>query len=197
MVSVRIKADHRDHIIMEAVEHSTGKAFKKAEEALKKAMKAVNTHGAKAGYNVCFTPKKRKILNEAPDGWFPLQNHCYVSRDGRGLTRIKFNEKKRVPYSNYCGSNPSAVVIEDHPFFEKLDALQMVVTERKEELDVIKQQRAQLRAEVGAVIGTVTTIKRLLEVWPECKNFLPDVNSAPSGLPPAVLISELNKKLGV
>lgn len=64
------------------------------------------------------------------------------------------------------------------------------------EKDLQERERA-LRAKVKAVIESVTTVGRLVEVWPEVQDFLPEVMAGPKGNLPATLISDLNAELGL
>jgi hypothetical protein len=43
----------------------------------------------------------------------------------------------------------------------------------------------------------VTTIKRLLEIWPEVHEFLPELVAGEAGAVPAEMISDINKEFGI
>lgn len=63
--------------------------------------------------------------------------------------------------------------------------------------EMLKGKRAQLTAQVRAVIKSVPTVKRLLLVWPESKELLPtNVDEAKSQLP-ALAVVDLNAMIGL
>jgi len=61
--------------------------------------------------------------------------------------------------------------------------------------DVLNKQRRELAHDLRQVVNSVTTVKRLLEVWPEGKKWIEEVclNITPNL--PAVTTDNLNKKL--
>lgn len=87
-----------------------------------------------------------------------------------------------IPRSDYSA---------EHKFSKKFNELDQEKIKLLEQLDDTRQ-------EIMAVLNSCNTLKRLLEIWPEASNFLNGVDIVTSkvGLP-AVMIEDLNKKLGV
>lgn len=61
----------------------------------------------------------------------------------------------------------------------------------------IKEKEAEINANVQAALNSVTTIKRLIEIWPESKELIPtDISKASVSLP-ALQVEDLNKLIGL
>lgn len=61
----------------------------------------------------------------------------------------------------------------------------------------LKSEREQLTVSLRAVLDSVTTDKRLVEVWPEAVAFIPAAERAASPQLPALPISDLNRMIGL
>ena len=60
----------------------------------------------------------------------------------------------------------------------------------------LAERRTNLRAEVRAVLNSVTTVSRLLKVWPEAKELLPAGEQKEVNLP-SVQLDKLNEAIGL
>lgn len=78
----------------------------------------------------------------------------------RGNGRSVF---KHLVASNY--SNRVAITA-DNPLNDEFDAIE-------QEQKTIDELRLHVRSEVTAMVNSVTTIKKLIEIWPESKELLP------------------------
>ena len=78
----------------------------------------------------------------------------------------------------------------DNPLVQKfLDA--------EKALEDLKSSRQQIKDNVQAVVYSVSTIKRLIEVWPESAELIPtDVEVVRAGLP-AINFENLNASIGI
>lgn len=61
----------------------------------------------------------------------------------------------------------------------------------------IKKKETEIEANVQAALNSVTTIKRLIEIWPESKELIPTDISKASILLPALQVEDLNKLIGL
>lgn len=61
----------------------------------------------------------------------------------------------------------------------------------------IKKKESEIEANVQATLNSVTTIKRLIEIWPESKELIPTDISKASILLPALQVEDLNKLIGL
>lgn len=71
--------------------------------------------------------------------------------------------------------------------FHKLDDDKRAIDQRNEEVKV----------NVRAALNSVSTVKRLLEVWPESKELLPDDLDTAKAALPALKVCDLNKMIGL
>lgn len=78
----------------------------------------------------------------------------------------------------------------DDPMAEKLFAIDHAAV-------LLSAEIAQLKASVNAVLGSVTTDKKLIEIWPESAAFIPSPKDAGKQNLPALPIAELNKLIGL
>ena len=95
---------------------------------------------------------------------------------------LSFGDYKPSPYQFNLST--------DHEVVDECLKLQ----EKRRELD---EERNSLSIDVRAVLNSVTTIKKLIEVWPEVVELLPKVEAVPSSSLPAVLAHNLNKTIGL
>lgn len=90
---------------------------------------------------------------------------------------------KRRPY--YC-----SVLQADDPLTERLYAID-------HDRQMLKAEIEQLSASLWAVLNSVSTDKKLIEIWPEALAFIPAAEKANTPQLPALPIADLNKMLGL
>lgn len=78
----------------------------------------------------------------------------------------------------------------DDPLTEQLYALD-------HDADKLKAEIEQLSVSLWAVLNSVSTDKRLVEVWPEAIAFIPAAEKASTSNLPALPIADLNKLIGL
>lgn len=78
----------------------------------------------------------------------------------------------------------------DSKFMETLNAIDR-------DADAIKAEREHLDLSLWATLNSVTTDKKLYEIWPEAVAFVPAAEQAASPNLPALPIAELNKLIGL
>lgn len=111
----------------------------------------------------------------------PLEGTIFASFGGM---RTRINE-----WPGHRPARTGMILASDHPLtiqFEKLEA-------REKEL---ASKKSNLRAEVRAVVGSVTTVNKLLAVWPDAKELIPAQAVQSTNLP-AVNIESLNAAIGL
>lgn len=81
-------------------------------------------------------------------------------------------------------------LLADDPLTEQLYAID-------HDAAALKSEREQLTVSLWAVLDSVTTDKRLVEVWPESVAFIPAAERAASPQLPALPIADLNKMIGL
>lgn len=83
-----------------------------------------------------------------------------------------------------------AVFPGDHPLVIKFAEL----TNKESDID---GREKTLRAQVQAVVGSCTTVKKLLQVWPESKELIPAELEESRPQLPAVQTADLNQMIGL
>lgn len=91
-----------------------------------------------------------------------------------------------ITYAPY--NNP--VLHSDDPLTEQLYAIDA-------DRETLGNDKTQITASVNAVLDSVTTDKRLVEVWPEAVAFIPAAERAASPQLPALPIADLNRMIGL
>lgn len=81
-------------------------------------------------------------------------------------------------------------VTADNPLVQRFYDLEA----RKEALNA---KRADLRAQVRAILNSVTTVKALLKAWPEAKELLPENLEEAKAQLPALVVADLNAMIGL
>lgn len=77
-----------------------------------------------------------------------------------------------------------------HPLTKQFHKLE----EREREL---KEKIAGLKGQVRAAVNSVTTVKKLLEVWPEALELIPAKAAPAANNLPAVVVADLNSMIGL
>lgn len=120
--------------------------------------------------------KVEKQLKKLDERFFKYTSHLSPRRDsditvnfsGRAarlyFNGLEHNQGKSV-YKNYI-EGIRVVITADNPLTDEFDAIEL-------EQRTINDLRAHVKAEVSAMVNSVTTVKKLLEVWPEAKELLP------------------------
>lgn len=198
---VRINAMIRDEIINNVIKFKFAKEDVDLE-ALKAAAEAEREKAEELAYEACFTDVQRKILSEySAYGFFPVVEgvNIRIEHNESGNyedKRVLFGEKKPVPYKAHKGSIVS-IIPASHPYvlaFAKAKEAEVEYSNSNREL---REKKSAMKAKVFTVVDSVTTIKRLTEIWPEITEFLPEKVSGSGGGLPAYIISDLNAEIGL
>jgi len=110
---------------------------------------------------------------------------------GRRLGRVSYgSDSKGNGIALVTPQRDSCLFAADHEIaikFDQLIAEQSKANKRKEDIEKT----------VWAALNSVTTIKRLIEVWPESQELIPDnIDSVKASLP-ALKVEDLNKMIGL
>lgn len=97
---------------------------------------------------------------------------------------------KASEYQERVSPNSSAVIATDNQLTEQLYTIDHDAKE-------LKDEKEQLSLSLWAVLNSVSTDKRLIEVWPEAVAFIPAAERAATTNLPALPIAELNKLIGL
>lgn len=183
----RITNLERDAIIEAATEF----AFNKRDKELKSNENKL----AHELYNTVIPLKERKTAAELPEHWFRLDTCLRFNVAGMDVklncvgVRVPHSPKNRDQQSSY-GCNRLGVIAAG-PLADKVRAY----------LDSIEQSKTiktQTRSKLKALLYSVTTTKKLQEIWPEGEQFYKSfLGDKPTYNLPALQLSELNAALGI
>lgn len=131
-------------------------------------------------------------MESLPRGFLEKRSYIYIAIGGQ-TRQIDFAECKLIGADHYSrhSTNKAKLYVGD----------ELVVAEwlkAESDCDDIEKRRNAMRREVGAVLDSVPTFKKLWEVWPECKSLLEKYEAKPSiAILPAVQVANLNAALGL
>lgn len=181
MASPKLTTSIRDKIIHNALKNAF--AVEKAQIAEEKVA------FAKMVYDHVVPAEHQEILSKVPA--------CYLNRGSNvsfrlrapgasAYTRINVSMGEERPQSHELFYNN--IHIED----AAIDAAWSAIHERERQ---VENATSELREKISQVVWSVSTVKRLLEVWPEGKEFIPASATAPAASLPAVVVTGLNEML--
>lgn len=161
-------AERRKRWAEKVADESIGgaEAVAKLAEANKKVAKIVSTLPEHLRQDLCVGPRAGGIVV------------------GFGGMRAHVHE-----WDNHRAAKSGLLLAADHPLtkeFELLEAEDKDLTSRKD----------KLTCDVRAMVNSVTTVKRLLDVWPEAAELLP-ASAAPKPQLPSVNVEHLNAIIGL
>lgn len=197
MASVKLNAVMRNHILNAAL----AMAMVEDEATLKQ----LSDQGAQLGleisemvYDAIYSKAERKVLQLAPKGWFKEVKNILV-RIGPRDEQIEFSTPMRVPlkHGDPYGRVFAAVLESEHPLAMKVQMRTAVREEHGELFNNVAMARKELRLKIEPVLGSVTTVAKLLEIWPEARELLPEGWETSKGGVPAIVVEELNKAVGL
>lgn len=161
MRSVRLTESMRCAIRGAMIAHR----FKAEEEQLKRDEREL----ALAVYHDIYPDKLRALLNQVPADFLHHSESVLVSFAGEMKT-VNFGDRlpvKREPDRYRCAAK---VYAEGEPLTVRYAQL-------KERDDRLKAQMSEARASTKAILWSVTTINKLIAVWPEAEPFAAPYNS--------------------
>lgn len=179
-MTVRLNSFIREQILDAVLKH----AFEDREKALKEEKHALGD----AVYNDIYPKKVREQMAAMPEGFLPVDDDLRVQFDGEGYTQVYFGERRRI--ANAHRHNAAKVFDAKHP-------LTLRFAKYQKELSALKAEKNNAKSSAEAVLGSVTTVKKLIEVWPEVEQFARPFAAESPSRAVALPIKELNKSLGL
>ncbi len=198
---VRISAAIRDETIRNIISHKFAKERLELETLQEKADLA-QKEAEKLAYDTAFTKEQRDVLSKYNAAFFFPRKHHVLIRIEHGPGNYVdhtavFGEDLPVPFKFYISGGVAAVIDKDHPYAKAVEAETAADRERDVFRTQLNEKEYALKRKVLTVMESVTTVKRLQEVWPEIIDFLPETVSGSGGQLPAHIIADLNKEIGI
>lgn len=194
--STRLTRHMRDTIVDRVIEDRFG--------AEHKAMERLRSELALACYNEHYPQPMRNRMDTLPDGWLPMNDEIGVKFgvEDRGYTQLSFNgyDHRHRPTFDVPKD-----VVKRFIQADRQKGCVMALTQEHDltveflrihdEQELLAEARIKARIGVNSILNSATTVKKLLEVWPEVLPYLGDLAPAPPPKVPAVKIEELNAQL--
>lgn len=179
-MAVRLTNFIREQILDAVLKH----AFAEREKALEAEKHALGD----AVYNDTYPEPLRKQMAALPEGFLPTDSDLRVQFEGHRFTHVYFGERRRVAK---CHDYSAARVYDEkHPLTLRYEAW-------KKAQDELGAEKSKAKSSAEAVLGSVTTVNKLIQVWPEVEQFArPFAKESPSRAI-ALPIKELNQSLGL
>ncbi len=194
MASTRLTTSIREHIAKLALSHRF------ADELM--ALVADRAAFAEAVYRDIYKQTEREKMAALPEGWLPTVNHIDV-QFGEGCRYLTLWFNGSFYGDLWWISTPVEVIFKAIPFkhqhgcvkvYEPTHKLSVRFEELDARLTVLRDKHGAAKRQIEAALGSVTTVGKLLELWPEIAPFTKDFNGIPSPLP-AIPTSDLNALL--
>lgn len=177
----RLTKSLRDIIEMNADERAFGEQRRVLiEREIRLAMKVYNLHYPLALQEIMTTMQTK--MGGRP---FKLKTRIYTQRFGGRAADLVFDSPMPFFYEDLDEKYQYLDV--DHPLTLEFNSI-------SNDWNNLKTESIRLRSEVRAVLDSVTTVKRLLEVWPEVKDLLPELKKPTVNLP-VVQIDRINAEI--
>jgi hypothetical protein len=196
----RITAELRDGVVVNALNQRFSNerlGISQQEERVRQ----LTVERDKVGYEAAFSDIDRQRLKAAPDGWFPTDTRVKVAvEETNEVIEIAFDTPRRVPFEVHegrYGTLIASIIKPDHPYIAARNAVRDAKAILEAMQQELKESERALRARVKAVVESVSSVARLVEVWPEAQELLPEVHAGTGGGLPAQLIADLNAELGL
>lgn len=171
---MRLTNKLRSQILDAVMDH----AFKARQEQLAKAEGAL----AVELYNLTYTKEEQAFMNKVGSTGFGTKSDIYVFTLDRARW-LSFYGEAKFNMSHRKTAKPEG------------DLLQRIEA-HVAALDSLRELCIKTHDEAEGILNSVTTVKRLLEVWPEVEAFVPKNPEQLNNLP-AIPLAQLNSVLGL
>lgn len=167
----------------------------KRDEALTEAMRIASL-GGQENYKLLmkleakFQELRKQAEGYVESGYSRLINKEYrvaINLAGVSITRYFYDEQHQQE-SRYA-AHGRFVIEQGDPLVAEFYAIE---DERK----ALENRADTIKASVGAAVSKVTTIKKLLELWPEAAELLPPAEQKTANLP-VIQVGDLNAMIGL
>lgn len=161
----RLTKAEKELIVDRAVVDVTKVKEQKLQERLYKASMRI--------YDSLFTKEQKDLMAKLPDGWLCSETSIRVNRlQYRSWEYLKFKNAVRSTYAMSCGLNAEDLG----------SGLVEELIEVYEDKDSFDKEKRVLRGKLNNLLSTITSEKKLTEVWPEGTKYLTPCDS-PENLP--------------
>jgi hypothetical protein len=137
-------------------------------------------------YDSWFTVEEMALLTQSPVEWFSYTETIGFTYQGVSYS-VDLSTTRRVP-ENHCRYRNNDLCPKMAKAWQKW----------KEKDKALTDKRYELKQKCMAVMNSVTTVARLIEIWPELKTFVPAEGRGPAMCTAlSIPMKELNEDLGL
>lgn len=129
--------------------------------------------------------KTMKLLAGLPDGIVPT-NKTIIAQFATSYIELDAGEWLRVPSSKRGHRATSCLKV-----YEAGDPLSIEYDEMANDKKTVAEDKAKLKATLGALLSSVTTTEKLLLAWPDGEKYIPNI-VVPVRTLPAVLAKDIS-----
>jgi len=144
-------------------------------------------------YQDVYPPDIQKKMSALPEGFLKKSKSIHVQFGGRdGIAGVTMKNERRCAskYFDSWGVSVAKIYDEKHPLTLRYKALTLVGKTIKDEIEKASQN-------ARAVMNSVSTVNKLMTVWPECEKFIKPHLQLSTSTALAIPMVELNKTLGL
>ena len=137
-------------------------------------------------YDSWFTVDEMALITQSPVEWFSYTESIGFTYQGSSYT-VQMSTTRRIP-ENHCRYRNNDLTPKMAKAWQKW----------KEKEKALTDKRYDLKSKCMAVMNSVTTVARLIEIWPELKSFVPTEGRGPAMCTAlSIPMNELNADLGL
>lgn len=189
MASPRITQSMRSKIVTNALDFT----FKKDREALAKRENKL----ADQAYKDVYTDKERKAMKELGSKFVDQYDALYINVNGKRIS-LHFGPEVTIPKERerrFCAKNNYGYNTPSTPSQSIVDDVEQWIEDTAD----LQRRETQANIQLSAMLESVVSFKKLRVVWPQGEQFydMYDVDSETKAGVPAVVVTEINKLLGL
>jgi hypothetical protein len=140
-------------------------------------------------YNDIYSAKLRALMRKLPSGYFAEGVDLYVQIGGE-FVQVPVSEHKPVAHKHTRCSTAAKIYQSTDPIAERHD-------EWRKQRRNLRERQDKAKSAASAALGSCSTMKQLLEVWPEAAPFVKDFLDTPKTVALTIAPKELNQHFGL
>ena len=146
-------------------------------------------------YNAVVGDKVLKLMESIPDMYFIRGSYIYVQNVASKFINIQMSTSRVIPPKCHYGKPIYHTEMADP---KKVEEAFVRYMKQREMITAHDRDVNFYKDETMRILHSVNTVKQLLQVWPEVKEFLPDsAKNVDNAQLPMVQVTKLNEQLGI
>lgn len=142
---------------------------------------------AREAYAAVYPADEVKKAMSLPENWLRRDPCLHFNVNGLRIKLCTTDNHLPVPYRAKSGEQGS---IPEGDLAERITAHAMAK-------EALRDEKRSARIKLDAMLSSISTVKKLQEVWPEGAQFYAKFAEKPAALPPAIRVEDVNAALGL